>query len=59
MELEGEYQEAMKFCSPDNYSKANKVSANWPRDYLVLRQNGGFCNRCITERCLQNSRKVS
>ncbi len=25
MELEGEYQEAMKFCSPDNYSKANKV----------------------------------
>jgi hypothetical protein len=29
MELEGEYQEAMKFCSPDNYSKANKVSTNY------------------------------
>jgi hypothetical protein len=22
-------------------------------------QNGGFCNGCITERCLHNSRKVS
>ncbi len=26
---------------------------------LVLLQNGGFCNGCITERCLHNSRKVS
>jgi hypothetical protein len=25
MEMEGEYQEAMKFISPETYSKANKV----------------------------------
>jgi hypothetical protein len=25
----------------------------------VLLQNVGFCNGCITERCLDNSRKVS
>jgi hypothetical protein len=26
---------------------------------VVLLQNGGYCNGCITERCLHNSRKVS
>ncbi len=36
MELEGEYQEAMKFCSPDNYSKANKVSQKITYDYEVI-----------------------
>jgi hypothetical protein len=38
MELEGEYQEAMKFCSPDNYSKANKVRS------LSIQFNLNNCN---------------
>jgi hypothetical protein len=28
MDSEGEYQEAMKFISPDTYSKANEVSVS-------------------------------
>ncbi len=38
MELEGEYQEAMEFCSPDNYSKANKVRS------LSIQFNLNNCN---------------
>ncbi len=44
MELEGEYQEAMKFCSPDNYSKANKVSQKLFMRSVVIQFNFNNCN---------------
>jgi hypothetical protein len=45
-------------ATPARYHTSPSLG-NHIRIHTVLLQNGGFCNGCITELCLQSSRKVS